>query len=402
MIKKNKIKLDFAYSFVSYILPVFVIQFALQPLIANNATSESNAIFITCYSLIKMCVTVFIAPLANLRLLDKHRCEEDNALNESYNLLLISIIAIMSCIVFITLRVVGISSFNNILYSVIITILISIHDYYSIYFRIILNYKLIFVDSLLLVIGYMLGVAFFSSMSINWYSIFIIAYSLSTLYVTFNNRLISLSLSFKKVPEIMKRYLILCSSNLLNCSTLYCDRLMIYPLLGALSLSIYNACSTTGKVISLINIPFKNILLSYVVNEKKIELKLKIKNIIWCLVASTLLFFVLYYISVKLCEILYNKYSENNEVYIFLILLSMYFETVLGVAKTLLLRFADSILQVYLSFIKLFIYLSIIFVSIFYYECSLIFFCLAICISNFICMVVSVFQANRFLHISIY
>ena len=90
IIKEHKqILIDFIYSFIAYALPTIVLQFVIQPIIAEKLSANGNGLFIALFSVLKLMINVFIMPLANLRLLRKKDCEKIDTLNAYFNFLFI-------------------------------------------------------------------------------------------------------------------------------------------------------------------------------------------------------------------------------------------------------------------------------------------------------------------------
>jgi len=356
----KKFLVDFLYSSVAYALPVLVLQFAVQPMIAAGTTSEENGLFVTLYSVVKLIVTVLLLPLSNLRLLKKRDCAADERLNKKFNGLfaVATLLAISAGIVVnILYRSFSFTAEDIVLFSLVV-LLISVHDYFAIEFRLVLNYKKIVVCNLLIVIGYVLGIPLFR-LTGRWEYIFICGYALGTVYVLLFSRLWRGGISIHSDKKMVGEYAELSASMALNSSTVYCDKMIIYPVLGGYAVSVYNASAIVSKAISLISSPVRNVLLSYIVNSNDMTVsRRKIKKLLLPLVGGfTAVFLVFWVFGMGMCHLLYPQYAAAAMPYIPLITLAIMAETGAGILNILLLRFSKPIVQTKVSAVKLVTYL---------------------------------------------
>lgn len=385
IVKEHKrIAIDFLYSFVAYVLPTVALQFVIQPLIARRMSAEENGLFITLFNVVKLVTGVFIMPLANLRLLKKNECNDQRTKNAFFNYLFL---LVASCTVLLGSLMNGayrkwIFDTGDIVRLGVILILISIHDYYMISFRIDLNYKKIVGENLLIVLGYGIG-AFLFVWYGHWEYIFICGYLLGTIFVLVNTVL------WRDFPRRVKggltrQYGELSASSALNNVSVYCDRLIIYPVLGGYAVSVYNAASIVSKSISVVSAPLRNVLLSYIVNNDGLCIsKRKLKRYIPLMGGACVVVFMTFWgFSVCACNILYPKYVNAAKSFIPLIVLSILVETLAGIMNVLLLRFAKTGVQTAVSALKLSAYLIGVFVLSLILKCGLWGFCIAIMLAS--------------------
>ncbi len=381
----KRIIIDFAYSFIAYALPTIMLQFVIQPLIAGRTTADENGLFVTLFNVVKLMVSIFIMPLANLRLLKKQECEKDIRINSFFNFLFV--IAISATILIGT----GLNGFyrnfsfniGDIMRLLIILILMGIHDYYMISFRLVLNYKKIVIDNVLIVIGYGLGMLLFVRTGL-WEFIFITGYLFGTFYVLLNTTL------WKSIPNtghgkgIARQYGELSASSMLSMTSIYCDRLIIYPILGGFDVSVYNSAAVVSKAISVISAPLRNVLLSYIVNNNGIVIsKKKIKKLLpISIIAFAFVFGVFWIFSYFACELLYPKYAAAAMPFIPVITFAVMIQMVGAIMNIALLRFAETKVQTIISAIKLGVYLIAVFVLAVVAHTGLWGFCIAILLAD--------------------
>lgn len=376
---------DFAYSFIAYALPTMVLQFAVQPLIATRSGADDNGLFLSLFNAVKLCVSVLIVSMASSRLLDKKNCLESDEWDKGYNALFALVCALANGIM------VGFSLFyrgaNATLWDYLrlfaVVCLLCAHDFYVIAFRVAINYKNILIDNVLIVLGYGLGLWLFWTFGC-WEYVFICGYAFGLTFVLLKTDSWKAGLQFSALKKVFPRYSQLCISSGLGNATVYCDRLLIYPMIGGYAVSVYNAAAVVSKVISIVTVPVRNVLLSYIVDkdalhiDKKTLRKLLLIIGIFALVAYGGLLFV----SSLLCKLLYSQYFDAAIQYIPLILLGMVVDTSRSMLNVVILRFSKTSLQALTSGTKLVVYLGSVFLMVGLLKMDLLGFCLAILLAD--------------------
>lgn len=356
----KKILIDFIYSFAAYALPTIVLQFVVQPVIAARASSAENGLFIVLFNVIKLMISIFIMPLANLRLIKKQECEQTFALNSFFNFLFIIAISLTGLVGSILNGFYRnfTPDFGDIIRLLIILVLMGLHDYFSIAFRLVLNFKKIVIDNVLIVIGYGIGTVLFLKIGY-WELIFICGYLLGSIYVLVNTNLWKSSPGTKEGKFLTRQYSELSASDLLKNSSTYCDRLIIYPILGGYDVSVYNAAAVVSKAISVVSSPLRNVLLSYIVNRNELSIsRKKSKKYLPLIILAFIAVFLLFWGgSILACKLLYPKYAASAFPYIPLICFAILAETCGAILNIALLRFAKTQVQTIISAIKLGVYL---------------------------------------------
>lgn len=381
----KKILLDFIYSFIAYALPTIVLQFAIQPLIAAKTTADENGLFISLFNVIKLLSSVLIIPLSNLRLLKKNDADKDEKLNSLFNFIFL-VVTVVSLI--IGLLAAGVYERFNFSLCEIITfllalLLISVHDYLMISFRITLNYKKIVIDNSLIVLGYIIGAILFVSFGL-WELIFIVGYLFALVFIFLNSTLWKDRPTFYKGKNIWNEYCGLSTSALLTNTPTYCDRIIIYPILGGFDVSVYNAAAVVSKAISIVSAPLRNVLLSYIVNVKELKIqRRKTRRAIPLFLVIVIAVIILFCgISIIVCNFLYPKYATEAIKYVPLIVSAIVIETCGSILNIVLLRFAKAKTQMFNSAIKLSIYIVAVVLLAIVLKLKLLGFCIAILLAD--------------------
>lgn len=376
---------DFAFSFIAYALPTVALQFAVQPLIASRAGVETNGLFLSLFNAIKLCVTVLISTLANTRLLEKRNCIEDKAWDKSFNLLFIA------CSLLSAAVMVGFSLFYqgtsasmwDYLRLFAVVVLLCAHDFYAIAFRVEINYKNILIDNSLIVLGYGIGLFLFWQFGC-WEYVFICGYAVGLGFVLCKTNAWRAGIGIKTIKNILPRYAPLCGANGLGSATIYCDRLLIYPMVGGYAVSVYNAAAVVSKVISVVTTPVVNVLMSYIVDKDGISVKKKTmrKLILFSIVGVAVAYGGLYLASTILCNLLYPQFYADALQYIPIILAAMVLDTLANVFNVVLMRFSKTSLQLIRSVVKIAVYLGSVFLLTGLLKMDLLGFCLAILLAD--------------------
>ncbi|MBE6564078.1 MAG: hypothetical protein E7655_02225 [Ruminococcaceae bacterium] len=376
---------DLLYSFTAYALPTFALQFLILPFIAGQLTAEKNGLFLALFNAVRLCVSLFIIPLSNIRLLKKKECLAEPSGEKGFNFLFLLVTALSSLIVMVLgLFYYGwIFDFSAMLRLIAVLLLIAAHDYFSIAFRINLTYRFILIDNVLIVLGYLLGIGLMWKLG-HWELIFICGYAFGLAYTMFKSNLWRRGVKADVNKETVSKYCQLSVSSGLNNATTYCDKMLIYPLIGGYSVSVYNAAAAVSKLMSLISVPLRNVFLSYIVDRDAIFLPgEKRKKLLGIVLGGTAFLYGGFYLaSLLLCRLLYPQYFAAAIGYIPIILLAILFETYAGLLKVYLLRFENTVLQVVTSCVKIVLYLFGVLMLNVVFDCGLMGFCLSILLAD--------------------
>lgn len=376
---------DLIYSFAAYALPTFMLQFIIFPLIAGRLSAEENGLFLALFNAIRLCVSLFIVPLANIRLLKKKECMSEANYEKGFNFLFLVVTGASAAIVLLLgmLYYEWMFDIHDMIRLIAVLLLLSAHDYFSITFRIHITYKSILIDNLMIVLGYLVGIGLMLLFG-HWELIFICGYTCGLLYTLRKSKMWRKGIAPSIKKETVTEYGQLSVSSGLNNATTYCDKMLIYPLIGGYSVSVYNAAAVVSKLMSLISVPLRNVFLSYIVDADRINISgRKQKTIKLAAVGGTVVLYGCFYVaSVVLCRILYPQYFEAAMRCIPVVLLAILFETYAGLLKVYLLRFEKTILQVRTSCIKVILYLTCVFVMNVVCDFGLMGFCVSILIAD--------------------
>lgn len=278
-ISRSKLKLikDFALNIGASLMLVGTMNALVYPYLSKTMSADSYGMFLMIIGLLNMLGGTFGNSLNNVRLIMYAEYKEKN-ISGDFNVLIgigIGIGAILT--------IVG-SSFFNIdwVYALSITVLsvlIILRNYYSVAFRLKIDYIKNFVFNSYLSISYVLVIVWFTVENIKlnyWMGIFLISEIAGLIYL-FRN--ISLFREGFHITELFqktsKKYITIIYLTLIASMLLYFDRNFLYPLLGGEAVAVYFAATVVGKALCLLTQPISTVMLSYfaqvdfVMNRKK-------------------------------------------------------------------------------------------------------------------------------------
>ena len=356
--KGIKVIKDLFLSVLAYALSAVALTFVVQPAMSRIVDDEVYGRFLTLLSMIRLLVGVFITSLANLRMLRELDYAEKGVKGD-FNFQLLLSMALSSVILVVVLYIYQSRSIWEYVLCIITMLLIMVHDYFSVYYRVVIQYSKLVLDNILIVVGYGIGLLIYYFVTPVWQIVIIGGYVCGTLYVLFTSPYCRETV--KRTPlygETLKKHGQMGTSMLLKDTINYCDRLLIYPILGGGQVSIYSAASVVGKVIQLVSTPVQRVLLSYIVRRNTVDKK-DLKKV---LLLSAPLFAVayagLYVVGRILLPIMYPQYADAAAGILWIILLAIIFNTIAAMFNTILMRFDKTSIQIWIPLARLVCYLA--------------------------------------------
>lgn len=373
---KKNIFLNFIKNMISYAMPVAILQFIVQPLIAGKLGEEKNGLFLTVIALNYFITSITASILLQTRLLQNEKYDKNKFVGD-YNIILIVMAIFNSFAMAIgTYLYMGTDvSLIDIVLCVIMTLLFLLHDYICVQYRVELNYSRILVSNIVLCIGYVIGIIVFLNFCSKWQLVFIIAYVLCEIYdlsvTTYIREPLKLTPLFNNT---LKRYFILAGASVISYLVSYGDRLILFPLTDGTTVSIFTAAEIMGKMLMLLSTPLSGFLLSYIVKEKELKLNINLKYGVAIAAFLIVIYMLCVGISVPLLHILYPKWASRSAVYVPLVTFTSLINLISHTLNVVVIRFCHSKWQIVINATYLFVYLSLSYVLLYFY--GLIGFCI--------------------------
>lgn len=357
--KRKKIIIDLIYNILSYGLPVFVLQFAIQPLAAFHLGSEKNGLFLTLIGVNYLITTVTAATLGKTRLLLNNKYEHMSLKGDfNYILIILSLISIFTVFIFTIIYSNSISIINLVL-SIALIILFIYHDYIVVQYRIKLKFKKIFINNIILTIGYFIGFLIFRYL-LYWQIIFIVPYILTAVYDYINTDFIKEPIIKTGLFNNTKRvYLLLAFSAMITSLINYVDRLVLYPLIGGSQLSIFHSASIIGKMMVILSVPISSVLLSHLTKEDNYILKIRAKYILGFILFLIFSYFATVLIGPYILKILYPLWYRESSIYLPITTATGMIVVVSTLLNVYVIRYYPTRFQIIVNSVYILVYLLI-------------------------------------------
>ena len=321
-------------------------------------------------------------------LLDKEFSEDDGAFNLIFLIASLFNLLVLTSISFIffdlaTYEFIGV---------IIISTLILFRSYYSVAYRIKIDYKKIFISNVYGAAGYLFGVLLTDFFNY-WVLIFIFGELFAVIYILVTSDLVQKGLVISiNFSTISRKYILLLFSALISTLITYMDRFYIYPVLGTTYVSIYVVSTFLGKTTGIILGPVSSVLLTYYVKDSVFTLKNFYKRVVIFSILSLMIYIVILIAGRDILSVLYPTISpEINSFFAIGNLGAIIF--ILGtLIQPTLLRHFHSKWQVYIQLIYFILYFTI---GLFSMEnWGLLGFCYGVMVSNTIRVLIMVLIAS--------
>lgn len=355
----RKISSDTIINIVSYGIPILMLQFVIFPFVARYWHTNDYGLMLALTSIVGVASEMAGGTLSNVRLILNNQYEE-NA-NGDYKSLLFyfnTIIGCVLCAIFSFYYGIGIIQVVLLLGYFL---LFSFHSYLSVGYRLELKYNLVFINNVILCMGYGAGM-FVAYILKQWEYVYICGLLVSCLHLLLTTKVWRGSFKRTKLfNQSLLKSITLMGAYLVGNSMNYFDRVFLYALMGALVVSEYYTATVFGKILNLLITPINMVMLSYL--SKKTTLSRR--EIVYCLSALVIVggCFVLTadYIAPTILSYLYPQYYKNILDLILLATLATTITACTSLFKTLSMRYVSGgkVLSIECVYIAVYISTSI-------------------------------------------
>jgi len=338
-IKKKKIFEDACLNILAAALPIIYIQLIVFPLIAKAENVEKYGLMVAVYAIMMFTPNISGNALGNLRLIKQDLYERRTG---DFNLL-VFYYGIINFVVLIILLL-NFYPRTNFL-GMVLACVASILTFFNAYYEVEFSLKLSFRDRLLLrvflVIGYALGTLLYLWLSY-WELIFVGGQILTSIYLYKNSSLYKESWTrTEHYQETRNDSVFLVGASCVSSSLNYIDKLILFPLLGAMVVSVYNVATLMGKIVLLLIPPIKSLVLSYISRVNSINKKLVVKLLLICIGLCSVLYLGCIISSKYILELLYPQFSAEALEYVPITTLMIMLSTITALLQTIILKFCS-------------------------------------------------------------
>lgn len=236
--------------------------------------SDDYGLLVTILALLNVVPATLGNVLNNIRLLHETDYQEKNIHGDFNLLLIISEVANIIIVGIFAVAYSGNIVFIDVLLTTCVAIVWLLREYFIVAFRLIINYKAILLNNIIMVIGYGVGYGLFLILG-QWQIIYLSGYIFSLVYIIAHCSLwkepVQKTELFKMITSESTMLLI---AGLLTRVIIYADKLLIYPILGGTMVAIYYAATIFGKVVSLVVNPVSSVALTYLSKRKSKDNKM--------------------------------------------------------------------------------------------------------------------------------
>jgi len=257
----TRISGDFALNILASVIYTFARQIVVFPLLAARLPEDSYGTLLTVVGLVYVCTALLGGSLNNIRLVQNSRYEEQAARGD-FNILCVAgciLSAGFSLVLWQIFRLHWVTALLLAGFLVISTL----YQYASAFFRIHLDFKRILTANTLMSAGYVAASLVFATPTL-WPAIFVVGELAGLLYTMATTEFLKEPLTRTPLfSETGNKVFAFMLAGLVGNLLLYADRMIIYPTLGAASVSFYSAASFFGKSAGIVMTPIAGVLLGY-------------------------------------------------------------------------------------------------------------------------------------------
>jgi O-antigen/teichoic acid export membrane protein len=376
---KSNLFTDSLLNILASLILTIATQIIAYPYLAGRFSLEEYGLILTIMGVINTIGVSFGNSLNNCRLLVQSDYDQAKLQGDFNIIFLVITILVGVFIVPLLIKILNISLFEAITY-MLVTNMVAFRSYYSVSFRIIIDYKRTLILHFWGLIGFLIGI-FVASITNIWILIFVSGEVFMCGYLLFKSHIIRDKYIITVLIQrtISKYYFILGAAILANVM-LYLDRFLIFPLLGAGLVSTYAVASFLGKTAGIIMNPISGVLLTYYAKESNISIKAFYGRVLIFLVGSIMIYLGILLIGANVTHILYPDIVEEALPYFKIANLAAIVLIFGNTVQPLLLRYCHSRWQLITQLMYLLVYLSLSYYGMVIF--GLIGFCYAILISN--------------------
>jgi len=335
--KLFRIAKDYALSVIASVIYTFARQIVVFPFLAEHLTEADYGTMLTVVGLVNVFTALVGGTLNNIRLIRATAYEEEGKKGDFLWLCLWgSVLGVAGCVAL------GFIFDLSVWTVVILSVYIVINNFYqyaTAYFRLKLNFLRNFIVNVVASVAYVASCFFFASATL-WPLIFLCGELAGLVYTVITTKFYKES--FSRTPLLRTTttmYLQLALVNLISNLLMYADRMILYPILGAESVSYYSTASFFGKSAGMVMVPIAGVLLGYF-SQKNFRATKKRFLGVNALSLAVLAVFMLFCIPVApwFTKILYPTLFEESAPYILLANLGAVISIAGNMAQPMLLK----------------------------------------------------------------
>jgi len=358
--QKRKFASDSIFGIAASAIPIAALQLVIFPLLSKRVGENNFGFIITVVGIATIIGSTFGSSINNIRLVSNLEYEKEQVTGDfSIILWICRSIGFASSLICAFIFRNSFSIADIILFSIIPIINMS-SLYYLTKFHLSLDYSKIFIISIIESAGYFSGYGLFI-LTGYWQLIYIFGYGFCLLFhVLLRNPLISEPIHTTRLFKKTSRHMfVLTVASLLASTLTYIDRLLLYPMLGGESVSVYYVATVIGKIIPLAAGPISGVMLSYFAKMSHLTKRSILMILALSGLAGIFGYFVCIIINPPLLTLLYPSVAGSALQYIHVTTLTSMVTMICSMLSPIVLKFYNINWQIKIHTINILLYLGL-------------------------------------------
>lgn len=351
---------DVTLNIFASLLSTALLKLLIEPYLSRTMSADAYGQVLLLIGFCNIFAAVFGNCLNNVRLITDTAYKKKKIIGDFNFLFLILAVLNVVC-VYIALYFFNdadTSSFGGI---AIISLLGMFKAYYSVEYRLLINFKKILLQTIFYCIGGIIGFLIYLNFNTSWMVTYILAESAACIYTLFTTSLLKESF---KITELFKstttKYALLMLTGFMNSVIAYLDRIFLYPVLGGAEVAIYSTAAFFGKSLSIVMTPMSGVILSYYAKQDIIKRSTFLKQTGMILLASGIFYALsLTGIATWITDSLYPTLITEAQPYIWIANLSSIILISCTLIQPAILKYADTKYQPIIQGIHIFLYFTL-------------------------------------------
>lgn len=349
MNKRKKMMGDMCLNIVASTIPIAVLQLVVYPMTAKNIGGDNYGLMLTIYSCWMMISSSLGNSINSVRLLHNREYEEEN-ISGDFNILLRKWVLVDVILIFaLTIFYCGGFNIKHISLSVIVSVLLLIRSYTEVGFRLKLNYVAIVINNILQAMGFLVG-AYLAKVTGLWELIFIFGYTFACIYSSVKTGILrEKNIKTKFFGKTQRDMGQLFLSNLISNTISYADKLVLYPIMGGVSVAIYYTATILGKMVAMLTGPINSVILSYISVLTDVKKNILGKVLIIGMGICIIGYFVVLLISRPVMDLLFPQWTKEVMLYIPVTTANAMLTVLISIISPFVVKFCDMKWQIVIN-----------------------------------------------------
>ena len=346
---------DAVLNIVSTIIPLAILQLGVLPAMSGSMGTRNYAMLVTMLSVLNLFPGVLGNALNNIRLIFSQRYKTLGLVGDYQVLatILVSIGGLSTVAIALTY---GLNDIIDLILLFAVGAGWAAREYYSVTFRIDLDYRSVLINNIFQSLGYIIGFLLFKVLGY-WQFVYLCGQILSLGHILRHSTLYREPFSRTELFKTVSiDWVELICSGFLTRSLNYADRLLLYPILGDIAVTTYYVSSLAGKVLSTAVSPINSVVLSYLARRDERPVRAFQWSLAACFVACVGLYFLIQLLAGPVLNLLYPQYAEAAIRYVGIVSASSLIYVLISVITPFILRYYPRKWQIIINSIALVLY----------------------------------------------